>query len=171
MAALLYEWHLVWVSLHWLSVNQIIPWVGYPACLVRFVHTCNCIYDPCLPAEPCAHMSLSVHGPCLCVKELKLQLSQVAVGVSFPSFIQRPFRSWQICHSKFARDYGALSLARREVIYDICCPYWLPDLVAEGWRNELEMNIMPQLIVRIIHYLIPHFSAAMEFNWSIMSLW
>lgn len=142
-----------------------------PEWLHRFVHTCTGICNSACLQGPMHVCLLRVHRPCLCVKKLKSQLSRVAVRVSFPSFIQGPFRSWQICHSKFARDYGALCLARREVIYDICCPYWLPDLVAEGWRNELEMNIMPQLIVRIIHYLIPHFWAAMEFNWSIMSLW
>lgn len=49
-------------------------------------------------------------------------------------------------------------LSRRVVIYDMQGPYWLPDLVARGSWNELEMNIMPQLIVCIILHLIPHFS-------------
>lgn len=62
---------------------------------------------PCMVAQINAHMHMylqflsacrhaclpCVHRPCLCVKRLKPQLSQVAVGVSFPSFIQRPFRS------------------------------------------------------------------------------
>jgi len=84
---------------------------------------------------------------------------QAAVAVSLGPLPRSPKASapLQICHSKFAADYVLPSLG--EWWYMICkARYWLPDLVARGSWNELEMNIMPQLIVRIILYLIPHFS-------------
>lgn len=64
----------------------------------------------------------------ICLQELQPELFSSHCKLLFSFIYSGPFGSWQICHSKFARDYGALPSTERGDIW------YLPPLLI-AWSD------------------------------------